>query len=87
MIGICDIMQVPSKCDQEHWPVNKFQYILAHFNDQVNYICKYILNRYDTMSTTLIFEWLNFHELHKFVTRSAKPSHNSRFIYIYKITV
>lgn len=38
MIGICDVMQVPAESDREHWPVNKFQHILAHFSDQVGYL-------------------------------------------------
>ena len=38
MIGTCDAMQVPAGSDHEHWPVNKFQHILAHFSDQVNYL-------------------------------------------------
>ena len=37
MISICDVMQVPAENDREHWPVNKFQHILAHFSDQVRY--------------------------------------------------
>ena len=41
MIDICDIMRVPAEDDHEHWPVNKFQHILAHFSDQVRtvYVC------------------------------------------------
>ena len=35
MIDICDVMEVPAEDDHEHWPVNKFQHILAHFSDQV----------------------------------------------------
>ena len=36
MISICETMQVPAENDNEHWPVNKFQHILAHFSDQVS---------------------------------------------------
>ena len=43
MIGICDVMQVPAESDREHWPVNKFQHILAHFSDQVKCLILFIL--------------------------------------------
>ena len=42
MIGICNVMQVPAASDREHWPVNKFQHILAHFSDQVKYLILFI---------------------------------------------
>jgi len=40
MISVCGVVQVPTVQDQQHWRVDKFQHLLAHFSDQVTHVAQ-----------------------------------------------